>query len=156
MKPELLECHKLNGLPQNHLHSMLSSAFECNLQLVWQSSDRLLLSFICQNHDKVQQQKCFSFNHILCSYILLFISGTLKSAYIHHPNTQMPCRNWIHSVDMAANCMFPWTSVTVNHTQYVPALQVSAEQCWGSFGTAAHCRELGLHVFNKWFTDECI
>ena len=37
----------------------------------------------------------FSFNHILYSYSLPFLYGTLASAYFPHVNTQMPRRNLI-------------------------------------------------------------
>ena len=48
--------------------------------------------------------------------------------------------------------MFPWASVT--GTRYTSVVRVSAQQCWISFLTVTHCRELQLHFF-KWFSDEC-
>ena len=78
---------------------------------------------------KYIEKDLFSFNHILCLYILPFIYSTLNSAHFDHANTQMLLNNSMQSVVMAATCMFLWTSITVNHTQYTSALWVSGQQC---------------------------
>ena len=38
--------------------------------------------------------------------------------------------------------------------QHTSALRVSAKQCLITFGTDAPCRELELHLFDKWFWEE--
>lgn len=49
----------------------------------------------------------FSFNRILCSYVLLFIYITLTSAqFLHAKNQRMPGRNWMQSIVIAGTCMF--------------------------------------------------
>ena len=68
-----------------------------------------------------------------------------------HANTNSR-RNWMQWVVVVAACMFPWTSVTVNHTRY---------KLWNwslvGFEIAAYCRtlELELYFFNKWLIEKC-
>ena len=40
--------------------------------------------------------------------------------------------------------------------QYTSPLQVNVQQCLISFKPEAHCRDLELYFFNKWFKDECV
>ena len=44
--------------------------------------------------------------------------GAPKSAHFLRANTQISCCKWIQLIVAVATCMFPWTSITVNHTQH--------------------------------------
>ena len=61
---------------------------------------------MCKNYYKVQQGRSFSFNHILCSYILPIIFSALMSAYFPHSNTQLHGCNQMQSIVMVGTNMF--------------------------------------------------
>ena len=74
----------------------------------------LMLYLICQNHDDVEQGRFFSFNHILCSYVLPFIHV-----------------NWIQLIATTETCMFLETSATANHINMHQPLQTDiCENSW--------------------------
>lgn len=58
-----------------------------------------------------------SFN-VLCLYILPVKCSTLKSAHFPNAKTQMPCHNWIQSIDRITTYMFLQTSAILDHTQH--------------------------------------
>ena len=99
--------------------------------------------FNCQNHDKVQHERSFSFNHIPCSFILPIICSATKSTHFPHINTLSTCCNWIKPIVMIA-CMFLKTSLIVNRAWHALALSVSKQQCLISFEAAAHCNNLSF------------
>ena len=99
--------------------------------------------FNCQNHDKVQHERSFSFNHIPCSFILPIICSATKSTHFPHVNTLSTCCNWIKPIVMIA-CMFLKTSLIVNRAWHALALSVSKQQCLISFEAAAHCNNLSF------------
>ena len=73
-------------------------------------------------------------------YILHFIYGTLKPA--HFP--QMPYRNWMQLIVMAATCIFLWTSATANHTWYTSVVRVSKKRWWSVLKLQLIVRNLGF------------
>ena len=113
------------------------------------SSNHCLLYLIRQNHEKVKEERIFSFNRFLWPCIFPLIYVTLKSSHFPYANIQLSCRNLIQSMDLVANHMILWNSVTVNHTRYTSVLRVRVKQCWVSFETTAYCRELGLYYFQQ-------
>ena len=88
-----------------------------------------------------------------CIYFACYI-WSLTSAWFTHTNSQMPFHNWTQLIIMAATYLFLCTNVTVNHMWHKSTLQVSVQQCWIIFETAAHCRELELNFFNMQLTEE--
>ena len=70
------------------------------------------------NSLKSTRRKFFSFNHIMCLYILLVSCGALKSANFPHANAQMPCCNRIKSIVTAAMCMSLLTGALLDDTQH--------------------------------------
>ena len=91
------------------------------LLILFRQSNHWILYFICQNHDKVQQENFFSFNHILCLHILSFTyENLLIFVFCLHSNALSS----LNSIVMAATSVL-WTNATVNCMWYTSALQVS-------------------------------
>lgn len=67
-------------------------------------------------------------------------------------NAHMPCRKWMSLIVIVATCVFLWIIVTENYTQ-----QVTAQQYWVSFETAAFCGERERSFFNNGLeTSACV
>ena len=101
------------------------------------------------------------FVHFICLHILPVIYYALKSAPF--PNTQVPSHNWIQSIVMSAT--FIWDRVFKNEPskicgrqpfknlrchgllKHTSAFELSEQQCWINFETAAHRWKLEHHFF---------
>ena len=114
------------------------------LVVFWQSSYCRLLCFICQDLNKLQQQqqqKEFSFGHVLCSYILFIIYSTLKSFCLcQHSNVLL----YLNAMDLY------FSTLLFHQRKYQPS-------GW-MFNNTGLVSKLQLIVgnlsFNKWLADE--
>ena len=108
------------------------------LNVLQRSSNHWLLYFICQNYEKLYQEKIFSFGHILFLISWPVIYSTLKT--VHFPQFEIKCLivtecKWLLWQQPAYFNNMNQCSGGVNYTRYISVLRVRAKWCCINFET---------------------